>query len=207
MAVKAVLTGDIVNSTKLKTVLEKKLVKALQSILSPYQYEFYRGDSFQVLVKKPEEALRVALLCRTAAISISKKATINTADIRFSIGLGVVSLPVKTLGAAKSEAFVLSGRAFDELQIADSRLVISSVNGLANIGLQVIADYLNIIFKVMTGKQAEVILALLQQQTQRAVAASLKKSTSTIHQHVVSGRWIEIEKLLQHYENIINQLT
>ena len=206
MAIQAVLTGDIVNSTKLKKAVEKKLLSLLYSTLSAYKFEFYRGDSFQVYITKPEEALRTALLCRTAAISISKNEEIDLSDVRMSIGIGIVKTPVKTLGAAKDEAFVLSGRAFDELEKTSTRLSISSGNNLANAGLAVIADYINAIFKMMTGKQAEVMFELLKGQTQQEVATLLKRSKSTIHQHVISGRWSEVEKLLQQYENIINQL-
>ncbi len=207
MAVRAVLTGDIVNSTRLKKVTEKKLLKILTAALAKYQFEFYRGDSFQVYVKNPVEALQTALLCRTAAISVSKNETINLSDVRISIGIGTVTMQVKTLGTAKGEAFILSGRAFDEMTGTDTRLVIATANSLANAGLQIIADYLNAILKVMTGKQAEVIFELLQGKTQQEVAELLKKSKSTVHQHVTAGRWTEIEKLLQQYENIINQLT
>ena len=206
MGIQAVLTGDIVNSTKLAAAKEKKLFKVLQQVLTPYKFEFYRGDSFQVYIKQAGEALRIALLCRTAAISISQEET-NSSDIRISIGLGQVAAPVKTLGAAKGEAFVLSGRTFDEIAKTDIRLAITTANPLANEGLQVIADYINAIFKVMTAKQASVIFELLTGQTQQTVAGKLKKSKSTINQHVSSGRWAEIEKLLQQYENIINQLT
>lgn len=207
MAVRAVLTGDIVNSTRLKKVTEKKLLKILTAALAKYQFEFYRGDSFQVYVKNPVEALQTALLCRTAAISVSKNETINLSDVRISIGIGTVTMQVKTLGTAKGEAFILSGRAFDEMTGTDRRLVIATANSLANAGLQIIADYLNAILKAMTGKQAEVIFELLQGKTQQEVAELLKKSKSTVHQHVTAGRWTEIEKLLQQYENIINQLT
>jgi len=207
MAVRAVLTGDIVNSTRLKKVTEKKLLKMLTAALAKYQFEFYRGDSFQVYVKNPVEALQTALLCRTAAMSVSKNETINLSDVRISIGIGAVTMQVKTLGTAKGEAFILSGRAFDEMTGKDTRLVIATANSLANAGLQIIADYLNAVLKVMTGKQAEVIFELLQGKTQQEVAKLLKKSKSTVHQHVTAGRWSEIEKLLRQYENIINQLT
>lgn len=207
MALRAVLTGDIVNSTRLKKITEKKLLKILSQVLAAHQFEFYRGDSFQVYVKNPTEALKTALICRAAAISLVKSETISESDIRISIGIGAVTIPVKKLGTAKGEAFILSGRAFDEMTGAGTRLAMVSGNSLANAGLEIISDYLNAIFKVMTGKQAEVIFELLQGKAQQEVAGLLKKSKSTVHQHVMAGRWTEIEKLLQQYENIINQLT
>ena len=206
MAIQAVLTGDIVNSTRLGQAVEKKLLRGLQQLLAGHRFEFYRGDSFQVYIKNAGAALQTALLCRTAAISIAGDAATVSSDIRISIGIGKVKTPATGLGMAKGEAFVLSGRAFDEITKKDIRLAIASTNELANEGLQVIADYINSILKVMTGKQAGVIFELLKGETQQAVAVKLKKSKSTINQHVNAGRWPEIEKLVEHYQNIINQL-
>ncbi|MEP7142823.1 MAG: hypothetical protein ABI707_08130 [Ferruginibacter sp.] len=207
MAIRAVITGDIVNSTKLVAAKEKKLLRVLQEVLVPHPFEFYRGDSFQAYQKNAGGALKTALLCRTAAMGISQGEETTPSDVRISIGIGQAKAPVKTLSTAKGEAFVLSGRAFDEISNANKRLVIATGNTLANEGMQVIADYINAIFKAMTGKQATVIFELLKGQTQQVVARKLKKSKSTISQHVSSGRWAEIEKLLQQYENIINQIS
>jgi hypothetical protein len=205
MQMQAILTADIVNSTKITSATEKKLLKVLQLLLAAYKFEFYRGDSFQVYIKNPAEALRIALLCRTAAINISQDENFLN-DVRISIGIGQVIPPVKILGNAKGEAFILSGRAFDEIVKTGKRLVISSGNALANEAFQIMSDYINAIFNGITGKQAQVIFELLQGQTQLSVASKLKKSKSTINQHVNAGRWLEISRLLQQYENIINLL-
>lgn len=204
MAIQAVLTGDIVNSTRLGQAAEKKLLKLLSAVLQAYRYEFYRGDSFQAYIADAGAALKAALLCRAAAIGIAGAVP---ADVRISIGVGKNRPPAALLGSSGGEAFVLSGRAFDELAGQHRRLAIASSNTLANSGLQVIADYTDTLFNAMTGKQAVVIFELLQGATQQEVAAKLKKSKSTIHQHVTAGRWPEIERLLQQYVNIINQLS
>jgi hypothetical protein len=207
MAIHAVLTGDIVNFMKLPAANEKKLLKALHRVLASQMFEFYRGDSFQAYQKNASEALKTVLLCRASAISLAPEDEMASFDVRVSIGIGQVKEPVKTVNTARGEAFILSGRAFDELANKQTKLTIITSNALANEGLQVIAEYINAIFNTMTRKQAKVIFELLKGQTQLAVAKKLKKSTSTINQHVSSGKWAEIEKLLLHYENIINQLT
>jgi hypothetical protein len=206
MTLQAVLTGDIVNSTKLTTANEKKLLKSLKNILSPYKYEFYRGDSFQVYLKKADEALRVALLCRAAAISIPASEELMHGDVRISIGIGTVKTPVKILSAAKGEAFLLSGRMFDEITKTGKRLAVTINDPVAGTALEVISDYLNSIFNVMTDKQAVVIFELLAGKTQKNIVDKLSKSKSTINQHVMSGRWYEVEKLLKQYETIVTQL-
>jgi hypothetical protein len=209
MAIQAVLTGDIVNSTKLTAAKEAKLSSTLIDLFVDYysKFEFYRGDSFQAYVKKPQNALRLALLSRSAAIRLFKEDKLVLSDIRISIGIGEVTTPVRSLKTAKGEAFILSGRKLDEIMKNHQRLAITTPNPLANEGLQVIADYLNAIFDVMTGKQAEVIFELLKGEMQKVVAKKFKKTKSTIHQRITAGRWPEIEKLLQQYENIINQIA
>jgi len=206
MPVHAVLTGDIVNSTQLTPAVEKQLVKALQQVLEPYKFEFYRGDSFQVYMKTPAKALQAALLCRTAALRIAQDEE-SVADVRIAIGLGDVTTPVRTLASAKGDAFILSGRALDAIQKTSTRLAIDVQHPLGSVGLQVIADYVNAIFDNMTAKQAEVIFELLKGATQQKVATDLNKSKSTISQIVSSGRWNELEKLLQQFEHIINLLA
>jgi hypothetical protein len=206
MAMRAVLTGDIVNSTMLGKTAEKKLLHLMQQLFRDHKLEFYRGDSFQALLQQPAAALRLSLLCRAAAISLQESQPPAWSDFRISIGIGEVISPVRTLKTAKGQAFVLSGRALDEITKTNSRLAIITGNELANEGLQVIADYINSIFGAMTGKQAEAIFPLLKGETQQAVAHKLKKTKSTIHQRVISGRWPEIEKLLLQFEKIITQL-
>jgi hypothetical protein len=201
----AVLTGDIVNSTLMNEAREKKLANSLKEVYTDHKMEFFRGDSFQAYVKDPKQALRLALLSRTLAISLFKD-DITVSDIRISIGLGTVHLPVRSLNTARGEAFILSGRSFDDISKSGQRLAIVLSQPLANEGMQVIADYLNIIFEGMSSKQAEVIYELLKGEMQKSVARKLKKTKSTIHQRMTAGRWPEIEKLLQRYENIINLL-
>ncbi len=207
MAIQAAITGDVVNSTRLGKSAARRLEQGIQGLFPGNWFEFYRGDSFQACIRKPSEALRTALLCRTLALSLLPDAEEISTDIRLSIGIGDVVAPVRSLKTAKGEAFVLSGRAFDEMGKTGKRLAISTGTPLANEGLQVISGYLNSIFGSMTSKQARVIHGLLLGETQLAISHKIKKTKSTIHQHVVSARWSEIETLLIQYENIIKLIT
>jgi biotin operon repressor len=203
----AVITADIVNSTKLSKADNKRLIKNLLLILQPYTHEFFRGDSFQVYVKSPVDALQVLLQLRAVAMKLQPGASIPLADIRSSIGIGLVKQPVKTLRTATDEAFVLSGRSFDKLK-PDQRLVISCTekNQVANLGLNVIAHFIDYLFQRLTSKQASVVFELLLNRTQTEIARKLKKSQATVHKHVQSAGWPEIEKLLQEYRLLIDSI-
>lgn len=203
----AVITGDIVNSTQLKPEDEKKLLKQIATILDGHKYEFFRGDSFQAYVKDPAEALKLALQCRTAAVGIDPEAFPAISDVRVSIGLGAVESPVRTLATAKGEAFLISGRALDNMEKKEGRLVIITENKMTNLALGVMSDYINSIYCQMTPKQAEVISELLKGVSQLHVAEKLNRSKSTISQHVTAGRWDEIENILNKYQQIVQLVS
>ncbi|HXD79177.1 MAG TPA: hypothetical protein VN616_15270 [Puia sp.] len=212
----AVLTADIVNSTGLGSRMESLLQQELQLALSPYAVEFYRGDSFQAYLDRPEGALRIALLCRALAISLPERSgtekdmpdeSMAVSDIRISIGLGTVQLPVKAPGTAKGEAFLLSGRGLDDIQRTERRLAILCGHAVANIGLEAMAYHLDAIFRTMTAKQAAAICWLLRGATQQEVTGQLNKSKSTVSQLVSAGNWAEIEKILQQFDMLIKELS
>lgn len=203
----AVLTGDIVNSTVIQPSLEKQLIEMLRTILSTFKHEFFRGDSFQVYLKDAADSLKLALLCRCTAISLIPENEQITTDVRISIGLGSVSEPVKSLALAKGEAFLLSGRALDNMDKKQGRLMIACENKAGGLAFEVMSDYINSIFRQMTQKQAEVFCELLQGKNQQDAADKLKKSKSTISQHVSAGRWEEIEKILENYQKMIQLLS
>lgn len=203
----AVITGDIVNSTKLPATDEKRLLKLLEQILADHKHEFFRGDSFQAYIKDAGAALKIALQCRTAAIGLQPDEYPSIADVRVSIGIGGVESPVRALATAKGEAFLLSGRALDDMLKTEGRLIIITENKVANLTYALMSDYINSIYRHMTPKQAEVIIELLRGSTQQQVAEKLNRSKSTISQHVTAGRWDEIENILNKYHQTLQLVS
>jgi len=206
MPVIAVITADIVNSTRLKKAEEKMLISNLSFILKPYKFEFYRGDSFQAYIPDPKQALKVVLQVRAAAKRLSSGFSSPFTDIRASIGIGNITEPVKDLKTAKGEAFLLSGRAFDEMSKTGKRLRIQSYNEPMNLGLKIIANYADSLFSQLTTKQAAVVFELLMDHNQVETAKRLKKSQPTINKHAQSARWVEINNLIDDYQLFITQL-
>lgn len=200
----AVITADIVNSTRLSKVEYKKLIKNLEAILKDHQHEFFRGDSFQVLVKSPEDALRILLQARTTAMKLSGT-SMPVADIRGSIGIGNVKLPVKSFQAAAGDVFILSGRAFDTIAKTERLLIVcDEKNKAVNLGLELVSRFVDFLFQRLTFKQAAVVSELLMNRTQIDAARRLKKSQATVHKHTQSAGWPEIETLLSHYKKLVD---
>ncbi len=203
----SVITADIVNSTRLSKAELKKLMNVLTSVFKEHQYEFFRGDSFQVLVKKPADALTVLLAARLATMKLLPAQTMPVTDIRASIGIGNVKLPVRALQTAGGEAFVLSGRNFDKMT-KEERLIVTcnESNETVAVGLKVIACFIDYLFQRLTVKQAAVVLELLMNHTQTETARRLKKSQATINKHVQSAGWVQIEMLLKNYKLLVNSI-
>ncbi len=201
MALSAVITADIVNSTRLSRVDLKAIMKALTTVFAEHKIEFFRGDSFQVYVKSPAPALQLLLLARSVTIKISE----GISDIKACIGIDQVTLPVKELSTAAGEAFILSGRAFDGMK-ADKRLLVISgeKNATVNTGLRLLATFTDYLYAHITAKQAVVVFEMLSGKTQTDTARKLKKSQATVHKHLQSAGWPEIENLLKEYQLLIN---
>lgn len=208
MAPAAVITADLVHSTLLSKPDEKKLLKALEEIFQHHKLEFYRGDSFQVYVKDAAEALRLTLRARAEALKMVPPSTETIFDVRASIGIGVVHSPVRSLKTASGEAFVLSGRAFDELP-PDQRLSIRCPEQFKSIneGLKVIGYFTDYLYRHLTARQAAVVSELLRGFSQLDVSRRLKKSPSTINKHTQASGWTEIHRLLEEYKTLIHLMA
>ena len=194
----AAITADIVNFSLLPLGTGKKLVTQISNIIQEYTFEFYRGDSLQIYCKDASAALDLVCKIRTTARNMN-----GIYDVRASIGIGKVNTPIKNIKTAGGEAFVLSGRAFDQLNAQNLQII--SGDEKANISLQLISGFCDYLLKKMTSKQAEVVLKLLEGKTQTVAAESLMKSQSTINKHAKSANWNEIEKLLALYKKTIIQ--
>lgn len=112
----AVITGDIVGSTKLAPRQLAELRKALGETIRDFPNrcvlkgpEFFRGDSWQVLLDAPENALNLTLLIQARLISKLKVQT------RAAIGIGAVESMDGTLATSVGEAFTLSGHALENI--------------------------------------------------------------------------------------------
>lgn len=118
----SVITGDIINSRKAKIgdwqpVLKDELGKLGAS---PKIWEIYRGDSFQLEVADPSEALINAIKIKAAIKSKGK------IDIRMSIGIGEKTYSAAAVTEANGSAFVNSGDKFELLKKEKRNLAIKS---------------------------------------------------------------------------------
>jgi hypothetical protein len=107
-----IITGDIINSRGGKVrqwlpILKKVLALTGQS---PQTWEIYRGDSFQLEVKNPADALLAAIRIK-AYIK-----TIKSVDVRMAIGIGEKDFTASSITESNGEAFIYSGEKLENLK-------------------------------------------------------------------------------------------
>jgi DNA-directed RNA polymerase specialized sigma24 family protein len=200
---RAVVTADIVNSTLVKAEDFNDLSDKIKAIYEKDKIEFYRGDSFQVLVNDAQKAFLQSILSRLLAMQYSNKQKV---DIRMSISLGKLNSNTGKIGSNMDDLFVRSGRAFDKFQNSTRRLYVVSGNESIDFTFEIMAEYMDSLLENITPRQAEVLYYMLKGMSQVEIARQLDKTTATINQHVKTARYTEIESLLKKFVILTQQL-
>ena len=225
MAKKAVITADVVQSSKMSTAHRKwfnekinKLLVFLEKnkFLQPNDYETYRGDSFQCLIHKPENALKMGFILKTGIklLDPSKQQYIDNGrkivpklldkksfDIRISIGLGAIDVKSKKLSTSDGEAFQLSGRRIDEMKKERQTFCITTNDDFKS-ELYTQSFLIDNILAHATPLQCEVMYWKLYGLNEIAIAQKLDIKQSAVNQRSTSGGWHAIEVMLKRFKEI-----
>lgn len=203
----AVITADMVNYTQFSREettlwLEEMLAILHQNhtfkwTLAP---EIYRGDSFQAVLKNPEEAMRVAILARA---SMRKQAP--AADLRIAIGIGKTEQLTDRPGTSDGEAFRLSGHLADTMRRQKARIGIALPR--PSEPLSATLDLLETVIDSWTVAQSQVIEALLQGKNVTQIADMLSISQPAASQRIAASRWWAIESFLATFPQQLSLYT
>lgn len=189
----AVLTGDLVKSTKVDRQTVEAAFEALQGASRQIrswpgeadapQLERFRGDGWQMLVKRPERALRAALLCSAFVSSVGKDSATKVA-----VGIGpLAGLSQSGLGASDGPAFRASGRLLETMTKRDRIAADASESFPGEVARWIEAsfDLSAVIAGRWTVKQAQVMARMLSlpAPTQAQVGEDLGVTQQTIQGH------------------------
>jgi hypothetical protein len=183
---RAVLTGDFVDSEAMRAAggpavgeLVRAAVEEAREVFPGVglsRVDVFRGDSWQLLVEKPEKALRVALFLRAW---VRARAVMRPpyGDTRIAIGLGAVRRVVaERVSESEGEAFMLSGAALDDLAAGKpfrgARFALAGeAERLGGAGPAVVA-LLDTLAQGWTPKQAWALCGAWRGLTQAAIGAT-----------------------------------
>ena len=231
MTLQAVITGDLVNSSAMNKQQRAYLISELKLCFAKMQkqkrfgfqkaFEVYRGDSFQGILNKPEQALRVSIILRTLLVKLNQqplktnskiiskegtKVVLKDADARIAIGIGTVTLKARKVVESDGEAFNNSGKLLDVMKISGERIMIKCSDEKLNQNLQTSFTLLDFIMSKWTPQQCQAIYELLiNDYGQSQLAKKLKISQPSVHQRLKISGWYPVEKLLKNYEDIVKE--
>lgn len=216
----AVITGDIVGSSKLKPAERKELHAALKDTsdklteyfkqLVPLRVEIFRGDSWQLLVIDPAQSLRIGLFFRAFLRGKMKSTRVDT---RISIGVGSIDLiPEGSISSGDGQAFRSSGEALESLS-RSHRMTVSFPQSLISNNrhaLDVILKLIDALARDWTGKQAHAVSGALLGYTQEKIAGTWFEreiSQQAVAQHLDRAGWNAVEIGLNYFANSLSGIT
>lgn len=197
---KGIITADIVGSTHIRIDDRGNLPKLISQladelqVICPIKVEIFRGDSFQVLVQNAEKTPLVAVLIRAGLRKSALLSGTKLLDARMAIGIGGVSYMDEKITLSDGEAFILSGREFDEL--GKRKLSIRTSSEDVNAELRVETAFLDDVVSHWTKQQSECIYyALLTNAKQAELASEDKTSRQNVGKKLSAAK----EKLVRLY--------
>jgi hypothetical protein len=211
----AVLTGDIVGSSKLTKAARAKLPGLIKRASSETQKAFpelvplpvdvFRGDSWQLLVSDTARSLRVALYFRACLRSQSERG--KGLDTRVAIAIGAVDfVPADRVSEGDGEAYRLSGSALEGLA-ASRYLAVKVAAGQLPAGLDVTVQLLDAVAQGWTGKQAQAVAGALRGWTQEKIAEKwpARISQPAVTKHLAKAFWPSVEAAVAFVEGTLTE--
>lgn len=198
---KAVITGDIINSRKVASALWMGDLKGILNAYGnePKDWEIYRGDSFQLVVD-PRDALEIALLI---------KATIKqykALDVRMAIGVSTVDYTADKITESNGNAFVNSGECFEGLK--KQTLGIQTPWSEFDETFSIIFQLVVLFADNWTTTSAEIIKKALENPNinQKELALALnRKSQSSISASLKRAGYEELKNVIAYYKQEIKK--
>lgn len=208
----AVLTGDLIGSSRFRVEEREKVISNLKDsfkMISPdiitSMFVIFRGDSFQGVLSRPEEALIAALIIRSSLLSRFKGKRARL-DARIAIGIGTIDyLPGNQVGEGDGEAYRNSGLELDKMKKREQNIIIKTPWAGINEELRIECSLLDALIQRWTKEQAEVILYhITKGVTQEEIARILNISQPAVFQRLKIGGYWAVQAFLEHFEAIIH---
>jgi len=217
----AVITGDIVASSRLAKDRRTHHFEYMEMGFEALREAFGKdtlmaadvasGDRWQMLLREPHKALRVALFYRAFLRARMESHNFHS---RVAIGIGsVIYVPRSSLTKGDGEAFHLSGRALDRMRghvPSDGTMRLEFPQLEKANELNVLLVLLEELASRWTDRQALAMTGALQGWTQERIAEnwwSKKITQQAVAQHLARAGWYAIEEAIRYSEDVLSMAT
>lgn len=209
--IKGVITGDIIESSAIQIEYRDFLLESIRKIvdelnvIEPLKIEFFRGDSFQMVINNPENAMQIAILLRAGLKSHTPKGCDKLWDARLSLGVGTISYQADNVVLSDGEAFQYSGRELDEM--GKRRLIAKTRWSDVNDELQVSTAFADDVISSWSVSQSQAAYqALLYNTAQKEIASKLQKSAQNISKLLIAAKVNLVQMYIDRYHKLISNL-
>ena len=169
------------------------------------EYDVYRGDSFQLLVRSAPSAAVVAILIRSKLIACSPK-TDQRWDARIAIGIGEMTYRGKGPADSDGPAFHLSADGLADLSKSGDRLIINTPWPAVDKNLSLLTRFADDRISSWSQYSGETAYHnLLYQESQTDLAKRLHKGQSTISDRMATAKLDLIRAYIQRVEECIGE--
>lgn len=215
----AVMTGDIIGSTRLSEIIGRAWVDLLRDSLenlgknSLMRPSIFRGDSFQIATSNADSALKDAIILRLRLISGFKvDKLIPRLDARIAIGLGKIDAPFTernnyNIGEMFGEAFIYSGQLLDKNLKGDRNLLIKSPWPEVDAEMEIHCLVLDRLISRWTEKQCEAVMYKLEGYNLRQIGEKLNISFSGVDKRLKKTDSDIVERIVDRYSTLIRIKT
>lgn len=205
----AVLTGDIVNSTKMSDKTYSNVISSLKASINEANKkynaigEIYRGDEFQIQYPDPVYALKSTLLIKLA-LHLSPHST-KPIHCTLSLAYGSYNVYDKTPNTSSGPVFIKSGRGLGKAQRGELLLQFEHKNNEGEADqreVKLLTQFLNHLVNRLTKTQAELLYQYIENSfAEHRIMADI---TGTTRQNI-SNRLGNIgADLIRNYMDVIN---
>lgn len=200
----SVITGDIIHS---QSVDPKQWLSILKRELNdigktPLNWEIYRGDSFQVEVTRPEEALERAIRIKASVKCIKE------IDVRMAIGIGDKSYLSNSILESNGTAFIYSGEQFEQLTKMKQNLAIATPSPEFNDEMNLFIRLSLIAMNSWSAHSAEMVLLALSHpgKSQKELGEIIGIKQNAVSNRLKRAYFDEITSLMEMYRIKLNKM-
>jgi hypothetical protein len=207
----AIITGDIIRSSKLSPEERQKLLDILKAgsgaLRAAFQrdtapaVDIYRGDAWQMLVPDPAQSLRNGLFYRAYIKAHMGKFRVDT---RMAIAVGTLEfVPDAGVSQGHGEAYRLSGRALDAMK-PEFQMHFTAPGKPEEKLLDTIVKLVDALAADWSDRQALAMTGVLQGWTQEKIGKLWEKgpiSQQSVSSHLKRAGWYGIERAVRLFED------
>ncbi len=200
---KAIITGDIINSQELESEIWLPKLKELlgQWGKTPTDWEVYRGDEFQLKCNIDDvfwKALSIKSLVKQ----------FENLDVRIAIGMGEEQYSSEKITESNGTAYVNSGRLLNEIKNEGKTFAIKTPNDRVNADLGILFKWGSLDFDSWTVAVSEIVHLLMMDKslTQDDLAKKLNISQSSVSQRIKRANFDLILETDHYFRKKISEL-